>query len=136
MKILGNSSTTISLINKQPSRLFSAAFIADFTRLSLPIADTIANTAIEEATRRNFAPVTVVVVDPAGRVIVHKRMDHCANGPAAFAQAKVRKTISIQSMLESSSFLAIQALALLLLVCRGYLPTRSFVSKFSTWLNQ
>ena len=106
MKILGNSSTTISLINKQPSRLFSAAFIADFTRLSLPIADTIANTAIEEATRRNFAPVTVVVVDPAGRVIVHKRMDHCANGPAAFAQAKVVKD-SLSKVLLSHNYLLI-----------------------------
>jgi len=65
-------------------------FTADFTGLSLLIADAVANAAIEEATRRNFAPVTVVVVDPAGRVIVHKRMDHCANGPAAFAHAKVR----------------------------------------------
>lgn len=65
------------------------AFTADFTSLSLTVADAVANAAIEEATRRNFAPVTVVVVDPAGRVIVQKRMDHCANGPAAFAQAKV-----------------------------------------------
>jgi hypothetical protein len=66
------------------------AFTSDFTSLSLTVADAVANAAIEEATRRNFAPVTVVVVDPAGRVIVQKRMDHCANGPAAFARAKVR----------------------------------------------
>ena len=90
-----NRCTILSLNNlKGPSRLFSVGFVADFTGLSLPIADAVANAAIEEATRRNFAPVTVVVVDPAGRVIVHKRMDHCANGPAAFAQAKVRLSVS------------------------------------------
>ena len=65
------------------------AFVADFSILTLAKADAIANAAIEEAVNRNFPPITVVVVDPAGRVIVQKRMDHCANGPAAFAQAKV-----------------------------------------------
>jgi ectoine hydroxylase-related dioxygenase (phytanoyl-CoA dioxygenase family) len=84
----------------------NVAFTADFTGLSLPVADAVANAAIEEATRRNFAPVTVVVVDPAGRVIVHKRMDHCANGPAAFAQAKVVKD-SLSKVLLSHNYLLI-----------------------------
>jgi hypothetical protein len=62
---------------------------ADFTRLNLATADLICDEAIKECQKRGYAPITIVVVDPAGRLIVKKRMDHCPNGPAAFADAKV-----------------------------------------------
>lgn len=42
------------------------AFHQDFSVLTLDVADAIAKGAIREASLRGFAPITVVVVDPAG----------------------------------------------------------------------
>ena len=39
--------------------------------------------------------MTVAVVDPAGRLLCLKRMDGCANGPAAFAEVKATTAASV-----------------------------------------
>ena len=46
-------------------------------RLSLAVADEIANLAIRAAQTNSFAPVSVCVMDPQGAEIVTKRMDGC-----------------------------------------------------------
>ena len=66
--------------------LRSIPLAPDFTKLGLATADVMSHEAIREASNRGFAPITVVVCDPAGRVIVKKRQDSCPNGPAAYAE--------------------------------------------------
>lgn len=46
--------------------------------ISLRIAESIADTAIRTAISRNYAPITVVVLDSWGHTVVSKRMDGCA----------------------------------------------------------
>lgn len=46
--------------------------------ISLKIAESIADTAIRTAMSRNYAPITVVVLDSWGHTVVSKRMDGCA----------------------------------------------------------
>ena len=73
------------------SRLFSTS--PEF--LTLEIADKIANRAIDEAKKLKLAPITVCVADSVGRVIVQKRMDFCANGPAAYAVVKATTCVAM-----------------------------------------
>ena len=68
---------------------------SDFTALNLATADRIADGVVLEAERRKFQPVSVVVCDPAGRVIVSKRMDGCANLIPASAEAKAVSSVAM-----------------------------------------
>lgn len=59
--------------------------------LTLRAADQIASGAIHACQRNGFAPITATVVDPAGDVIVQKRMDGCSAAVfPEFSYAKVR----------------------------------------------
>ena len=68
---------------------------SDFTALNLATAERVADGVILESVRRKFQPVAVVVCDPAGRVIVMKRMDGCANAIAAIAEAKAISCVAM-----------------------------------------
>lgn len=64
--------------------------------LSLAQAARICEGAVAACTSRGFAPITVVVMDPAGHPIAMQRMDKCA--PTAypkFAQAKAFTCVSL-----------------------------------------
>lgn len=64
------------------------------TKLSLEDADEMANNAIECGKRNGFSPFAVSVVDAAGNMIVHKRMDGCSTvGIPEFATAKAYSCI-------------------------------------------
>ena len=46
--------------------------------ISLKVAEAIADTVIHTAVSRNYAPITVVILDSWGHTVVSKRMDGCA----------------------------------------------------------
>lgn len=60
------------------SHLFEKAVMKGIKIISLRIADSIADTVIRTALSRDYAPITVVVLDSWGHTVVSKRMDGCA----------------------------------------------------------
>lgn len=60
------------------SHLFEKAAMKGIKIISLRIADSIADTVIRTAVSRDYAPITVVVLDSWGHTVVSKRMDGCA----------------------------------------------------------
>ena len=63
--------------------------------MTLSLADDLANSALKEARERDLKPVTITVVDEAGRVIVSKREDACGNTIPDFALAKSRSCVGM-----------------------------------------
>ena len=69
-------------------------------RLTLGVADSMANAAIQTAKKFKFNPVTVVVVDSNGHTLVSKRMDGCS--PVAIPQFAHAKALTCIGMKMSS----------------------------------
>ena len=63
--------------------------------LTLEAADRMANVALQEAATRRFNPVSVCVLDAAGRMIVHKTMIGCGNLSPEFAKAKATVCVGL-----------------------------------------
>ena len=63
--------------------------------LTLEAADRMANVALQEAASRRFNPVSVCVLDAAGRMIVHKTMIGCGNLSPEFAKAKATVCVGL-----------------------------------------
>lgn len=61
--------------------------------LTLEAADEMSNVALREATTRSFRPVSVVVLDAAGRTLVAKTMIACATLAPELALAKARTCV-------------------------------------------
>ena len=62
--------------------------------LSLEVADIIATATVQTCLSKKFQPITVVVLDAAGHVVVSKRMDGCSPlGYPEFAAAKAKTAI-------------------------------------------
>jgi len=60
-------------------------------KLTLQVADRIANSAIQCGKENKFNPFTVVVVDPSGNIIIEKKMDGCQTvGIPKFALTKAQ----------------------------------------------
>jgi uncharacterized protein GlcG (DUF336 family) len=73
------------------------AFDMAHTKLTLALADSLANAAIKTAKHRKFAPVSVVVIDSSGNIIVSKRMDGCSPvGIPQFALAKAKTCVAMR----------------------------------------
>ena len=66
--------------------------------LSFDIANKMSDVAIQTARSSKFAPVSVVVLDFSGNIIVQKRMDYCpAVGMPEFALAKANACLVTKS---------------------------------------
>jgi len=62
--------------------------------LTLAVADKLASAAIKNCIIKQFAPITVVVLDSAGHTVVSKRMDGCSPvGYTQFAHAKANTAL-------------------------------------------
>ena len=83
MSALFTSPSTTSLsdqldseeINREPTH---NKMVVTMKSISLKVAEAIADTVIHTAVSRNYAPITVVVLDSWGHTVVSKRMDGCA----------------------------------------------------------
>ena len=62
-------------INREPTH---NKMVVTMKSISLKVAEAIADTVIHTAISRNYAPITVVVLDSWGHTVVSKRMDGCA----------------------------------------------------------
>ena len=78
----------------------STAAATPVSKLTLEIADVLANGVVEVAKRNNFAPIVVTVVDYQANAIVQKRMDnvvHAAFPEFSYAKAYTCVTMGVSS---------------------------------------
>ena len=69
--------------------------VASPASLTLEAADEMSNVALREAALCGFNPISVCVMDSAGRVLVHKTMPGCGNLTPEYALAKANVCVGL-----------------------------------------
>ena len=90
-RTLGEDTTTATPDDPAPSEWL----IPGTPRLTLEAADHMSNVALREAISRSFNPVSVCIMDSAGRTIVAKTMINCGTLSPDFARAKASACIGL-----------------------------------------
>ena len=96
--------TTYDALERPPARASPAPslapeggrwLVASPASLTLEAADEMSNVALREAALCGFNPISVCVMDSAGRVLVHKTMPGCGNLTPEYALAKANVCVGL-----------------------------------------